>query len=176
MAQPHTKGEADAASPIFHPVLEWPIRLAGMISVLTILTVFAVIIYAIFQRYFLDTPLKWGDEMLGYLLVLMVMSGAAEALRRGDHIAIDLLSGRAKGTLRKTIDLSACIAVLIFSGMLAISGYETVLFSYDFGSYSPGYLEAPMWIPQLPVLIGSLLLGFTALLRMLAVLTGKTIK
>lgn len=141
----------------------------GGVSVLTILLIFVLIIYSIFQRYVLETPLKWGDEMLGYLLVLMVMSGAAEALRRGDHISIDLLSGRTGGLSRKMFDSLSCLAVIAFSTLLAVSSYETVLFSYDFGSFSPGYLEAPMWLPQLPLLIGSALLGVTALLRLAAI-------
>ena len=46
-------------------------------------------------------PLTWGDEMLGYLLVATVMAGAAEALRRGDHIAIDLVTSRLTGRARR---------------------------------------------------------------------------
>ena len=73
-------------------MMEWPIRIAGVLSSLLIFVSFCLMIFAIFQRYFLNTPLKWGDEMLGYLLVAIVMSGMAEALRRGDHVAIDLLT------------------------------------------------------------------------------------
>ena len=174
MAHSNSKGGADSASPVFHPILEWPIRLAGMISVVGILAVFGLIIYAILQRYLLDTPLKWGDEMLGYLLVLVVMSGTSEALRRVDHIAIDLISSRTDGVTPKAFDVFACVAAIAFCTLLAVSSYETVLFSYDFGSYSPGYLEAPMWLPQLPLVIGAALLGYAALLRLIAVLAGST--
>ncbi|MEL0206687.1 MAG: TRAP transporter small permease, partial [Alphaproteobacteria bacterium] len=73
-------------------MMEWPIRIAGVLSSLLIFVSFCLMIFAIFQRYFLNKPLKWGDEMLGYLLVAIVMSGMAEALRRGDHVAIDLLT------------------------------------------------------------------------------------
>ena len=81
--------EEPNGSPPIQKILQWPARIVGMISSLLILVIFGLIIYAIFQRYVLNTPLKWGDEMVGYLLVTLVLAGAAEAMRRGDHIAID---------------------------------------------------------------------------------------
>lgn len=162
--------EEPNGSPPIQKILQWPARIVGMISSLLILVIFGLIIYAIFQRYVLNTPLKWGDEMVGYLLVTLVMAGAAEAMRRGDHIAIDLASSRLNGLPLMFFKLFSYFAVLAFASLLAVSAYETVLFSYDFGSYSNGYLEAPMWIPQLPILIGSILLGLVALGEIISLL------
>ena len=68
------------------------VRLGAMISVALILVTFAIVIVAIGRRYVLDQPLMWGDQLIGYLLVAIVMLGAAEALRRGDHIAIEIVN------------------------------------------------------------------------------------
>jgi len=143
--------------------MEWPIRIAGVFSSLLIFVSFCLMIFAIFQRYFLNTPLKWGDEMLGYLLVAIVMSGVAEALRRGDHVAIDLLTSFFGIKIRALLTYVSYTAVLAFAVIFGISADEVVRFSYGFGSYSPGYLEAPMWIPQSTMIAGSILLGLGAL-------------
>lgn len=161
-----------SGSPFFQTIFDWPARIAGMVSVLLILLVFALVIYAIFQRYVLDTPLKWGDEMSGYLLVALVMAGIAEALRRDDHISIDLASSRLSGGWGRAARIFSFVAVIAFSSVLGTSAFETVLFSYDFGSYSPGYLEAPMWIPQLAVLIGAVLLALVAIGKIIGTLSG----
>ena len=144
-------------------MMEWPIRIAGVLSSLLIFVSFCLMIFAIFQRYFLNTPLKWGDEMLGYLLVAIVMSGVAEALRRGDHVAIDLLTSFFGIKVRALLTYLSYTAVLAFAVIFGISADEVVRFSYGFGSYSPGYLEAPMWIPQSTMIAGSVLLGLGAL-------------
>ena len=144
-------------------IMEWPIRIAGVFSSLLIFVSFCLMIFAIFQRYFLNTPLKWGDEMLGYLLVAIVMSGVAEALRRGDHVAIDLLTSFFGIKVRALLTYLSYTAVLAFAVIFGISADEVVRFSYGFGSYSPGYLEAPMWIPQSTMIAGSILLGLGAL-------------
>ena len=144
-------------------IMEWPIRIAGVLSSLLIFVSFCLMIFAIFQRYFLNTPLKWGDEMLGYLLVAIVMSGVAEALRRGDHVAIDLLTSFFGIKVRALFTYLSYTAVLAFAVIFGISADEVVRFSYGFGSFSPGYLEAPMWIPQSTMIAGSVLLGLGAL-------------
>ena len=144
-------------------MMEWPIRIAGVLSSLLIFVSFCLMIFAIFQRYFLNTPLKWGDEMLGYLLVAIVMSGVAEALRRGDHVAIDLLTSFFGIKVRALLTYLSYSAVLAFAMIFGISADEVVRFSYGFGSFSPGYLEAPMWIPQSTMIAGSVLLGLGAL-------------
>ena len=144
-------------------IMEWPIRIAGVLSSLLIFVSFCLMIFAIFQRYFLNTPLKWGDEMLGYLLVAIVMSGVAEALRRGDHVAIDLLTPFFGTKIRALLTYLSYTAVLAFAVIFGISADEVVRFSYGFGSFSPGYLEAPMWIPQSTMIAGSVLLGLGAL-------------
>ena len=96
-------------------MMEWPIRIAGVLSSLLIFVSFCLMIFAIFQRYFLNTPLKWGDEMLGYLLVAIVMSGMAEALRRGDHVAIDLLTSFFGIKIRALLTYLSYTAVLAFA-------------------------------------------------------------
>ena len=144
-------------------MMEWPIRIAGVLSSLLIFVSFCLMIFAIFQRYFLNTPLKWGDEMLGYLLVAIVMSGVAEALRRGDHVAIDLLTSFFGIKVRALLTYFSYTAVLAFAVIFGMSADEVVRFSYGFGSFSPGYLEAPMWIPQSTMIAGSVLLGLGAL-------------
>lgn len=149
------------------------VRLGAMISVALILVTFAIVIVAIGRRYVLDQPLMWGDQLIGYLLVAIVMLGAAEALRRGDHIAIELLTNRAGPRLKLAQSLLASVAVLGFSAVLGASTWESIAFARQFGSYSVGYIEIETWIPQVPVLIGSVLLGLMACLNIIRSLTER---
>ena len=158
------KEAVSAASPPARAlqILVW---FCGALSTLLIIFVLAVVTYAIIQRYALGTPLLWGDEFIGYVLVAIVMLGTAEALRKGDHIAIDLLSSRAKPPLAKALDIWANLAVLAFAVILGWSSWAAIKFAYDFEEYSSGYIEIQTWIPQAPMLAGSILLGLVAVIR-----------
>ncbi|MGB7180434.1 MAG: TRAP transporter small permease [Burkholderiaceae bacterium] len=139
------------------------VRFFGAVSSLLILIVLALVVYSVIQRYVFNTPLKWGDELAGYLLVALVMFGMAEALLSGHHIAIDLLTSRVGPRARSFVDALSSIAVLAFSLVLGISTWESIRFAHSFGSFSPGYLEVATWIPQTPMLIGAVILGLAAM-------------
>ena len=168
----NNEGAQDAPS-LPKGLLAWPAWLGGVVASLLVLATLVLVVYAILQRYFLDTPLKWGDELAGYLLVALVMLGAAETLRRGEHIAIDLVTDRVGPGLKRVLAVVANLAVIGFAVVLGLSAWESISFAYDFGSYSPGYLEVATWIPQLPMLIGAGLLILVALALLIGHVTGK---
>lgn len=164
----HEENEAGAGNaPAMVRAAEFLISIGGMLSTLLILLVFAIVAYAITQRYVLDTPLLWGDEFIGYTLVAIVMLGAAEALRRGDHISIDLLASRAGGALRTFLGALSNIAVIVFAVIIGWSAWESITFARAFGSYSVGYIEIETWIPQVPMLFGAALLILASLTRII---------
>ena len=143
------------------------LRLCGYVSALLILLVLGVMTYAIIKRYVMNSPLLWSDEFSGYMLVAIVMLGAAEALRRGDHISMDLLSARAGAKLTRVLRIWSNLAVLAFAVVLGHSTWESIRFAMDFGSYALGHIEIATWIPQLPMLLGAVLLGVAAMLQLL---------
>lgn len=161
----HGAGEARAG--LLGRLVELPVKLGGILATLLILFLLGLTAYAVAQRYLLNAPLLWSDELTGYLLVALIMCGASEAYRRGDHIAIDLVTGKAGSKLARVIGAWSDLAVLAVSVVLGWSAWEAISFARSFGSYSSGEIEIATWIPQIPLLIGALLLGLTALSRLL---------
>lgn len=142
-------------------------RVCAALGAATILLILGIVTWAVFQRYVLRSPVLGADEAIGYLLVATIMLGAAEALRRGDHVSIDILTQRAGPRAARWLAVWADLGVIGFALVLGISAWEAVSFARAFGSYSPGYLEMPMWIPQAPMLLGAALLGLVAAARIL---------
>lgn len=142
-------------------------RLGGALSSLLILVILIITAVSVFNRYFLGRPLMGVDEATGFLVVAIVMFGAAEALRRGDHIRIDLLFDRVGPRARWWLELWSLASVIVFAGLLLVTSWHTVMFSRQFGAYSTGYLSLPMWIPQSTMVAGAVLLGLAALAAML---------
>jgi len=167
------KEEAVPASSLFTKAVSSLALFSGAISAVLVVFTLAMTGYSVFQRYVLGTPLTWTDELSGFLVVAIVMLGAAEALRKGDHIAVDLLTAKATGLTRKIMDIIGYLATAIVAGVLLISGWAAVEFSWNIGVYSDGYLEAPLWIPQLFIVVGAALIGLLALGRAFDIIRNK---
>lgn len=169
---PGEREEAASASFASRWLARPVVWLGGAVSALLILAALAVTLYSIFMRYVLNAPLLWADEVTGWALVAMVMLGAAEAYRRGDHIAIDLLSSRATGRWRGAIAFVSDIGVLAFACIVGYSTWEAISFARDFGVYTSGHIVIETWILQSPILVGSALLGLMAVIRLAERLAG----
>jgi TRAP-type C4-dicarboxylate transport system permease small subunit len=148
----------------------------GIFAALAILAVLVLTAINVTGRYLFTAPLRGAEEMTGFLVVAMVMLGAAEAYRRGDHIRIDLLTERLGPTGARWVDVLSHLAVAAFAANLLRTGLHTVEFSYNFEAYSAGYLEVPMWIPQSALVIGGALLLAMALLKLIEALLSFTHK
>jgi len=166
--------EKGAANASFFPdrIVTGLVRFCGALSTALILVIFVQIVVAVTRRYLFNSPLQWNDEMIGYLLVTLVMLGSAEALRRGDHIAIDLISARLRPGLARAQRALANQSIMVFAAIVGLSIWDSITFARSFGSYSVGYIEIETWIPQMPVVLGMVLIFLTAALGLYRSLRG----
>lgn len=140
----------------------------GAVSAVMILVILVLTGANVLGRYVFTAPIRGAEEATGFLVVAVVMLGAAEAYRCGDHIRIDLLTERLGPRAAWLLDLAAHLAVILFSFNLLRTGLHTVEFSRRFGAYSAGYLQIPIWIPQSALVAGGALLLLMASLRLLS--------
>jgi TRAP-type C4-dicarboxylate transport system permease small subunit len=127
-----------------------------------------LIVYSVVMRYLLNQPVAWVDELVGYLLVATVMLAAADALLQGEHIAVDILTERLSLRGRWLTLLGGLVTVAGSAVLLAVEGVDMVRFSKMVGLMSNGYMAVPMWIPQLLVPIGAVLMGLAAVVAFVA--------
>jgi len=165
------RGDGDAPSGACPPawpgrVIGWLSQAAAVVSALLVLFTLAVTGFSVFRRYVLGRPVTWTDELSGFLVVAIVMLGAAEVLRREEHVSVDILSARATGAKRWLLAFWSNLSVAVVAGVLFFSSLDAVKFSRMIGVYSDGYLEAPLWIPQSVMLAGVGLLFLMAVARM----------
>jgi len=138
-------------------------RIGIAIAAAALLVSLALIAWSVVMRYFLNQPVTWVDELVGYLLVVSVMLAAADALQEGEHIAVDIVTEKLAPRGRRIVLLIGLVAVAASALLLAYEGYDMVSFSKTVNLLSNGYLAVPMWIPQLAVPIGALLLFAAAI-------------
>jgi C4-dicarboxylate transporter, DctQ subunit len=151
-------------------------RLVARVSLgcaaLALLASLAAIAYAVIRRYVFGAPVAWTDELVGYLLVASVMLAAADALFAGEHIAVDLLTERLGARGRQIASLFGLAMVAATALLLVFEGLGTVQFSRQVGLRSNGDLALPLWLPQLLVPVGALLLLVAAVVSFVVVVRG----
>lgn len=132
------------------------------LAAIALIASMVLIVYSVVMRYALNQPVAWIDELVGYLLVATVMLAAADTLLEGEHIAVDIVTERLSSRGRRLALLGGLVAVAASAVLLAVEGVDMVRFSRMVGLMSNGYMAVPMWVPQLLVPIGAVLMGAAA--------------
>lgn len=146
---------------------------SGLAAALLLVSL-ALVAWSVLMRYFLNQPIPWVDELVGYLLVGLVMLAAADALRRGEHISVDLVTERLGPGGRRLTAAAGQLAVLVAGVALVVGGWQTAAFSKLLGIYSTGYLAVPIYLPQLLIPLGGLLLAVAASVGLLRMAVGQS--
>jgi len=133
------------------------------LSAAAVLASLALVTWAVAMRYGFNRPPAWVDDAVGFLLVGIVMLGAAQTLRRGEHIGVDLLTSRLSPRARGWADAWAAFAALAASLVLVVNGWNTAMFSRSLGIVAEGNVEIPVFWVQLLLPLGGLMMALVAL-------------
>lgn len=127
-----------------------------------VLVSLALIGWAVLMRYVFNRPPVWVDEVVGFLLVGIVMLAAADVLRRGEHIGVDLFTANLGPRAKLWAQFWSSASVLAVAVILIVNGWRTAMFSKMLGIVTEGHLELPVYLLMLLLPLGGLLLLLTA--------------
>lgn len=133
----------------------------------------ALIAWAVLMRYAFNRPPAWVDDAVGFLLVGIVMLAAAQVLRRGEHISVDLLASRLSPPSRRWADAWAALAALAAGLVLAANGWSTAMFSRSLGIVAEGNVEIPVFWVQLALPLGGAMMALVALESLARLAAGE---
>ncbi|MBF7095634.1 TRAP transporter small permease [Alkalibacter mobilis] len=95
----------------------------------------AVIFAQVVFRYVVGSSLTWSEELGRYIFVWMSFLGMTVAMKKGSHVALDVLVQYLKGVSQKTLMVLNNLLVGFFGSVLFYSGYKLV--SLGVGQKSP---------------------------------------
>lgn len=107
-----------------------------------------------------------SDEMSGYLLVAMGFLGLGYTLKIEGHIRVDTVIMRLSPRLRSLLIATWCLAGLVYVSVLTSVFWRLVLESYTMKTTSIGLGRTPLFIPQMAMPIGVMLLGLQLLVEL----------
>jgi C4-dicarboxylate transporter DctQ subunit len=132
----------------------------------------ALIGYAVLMRYLFNAAPVWVDELVGLALVGIVMLAAAQTLRDGEHINVDLLITRLAGRAQRAAQAWAALATGMIALVLIWNGWGTAMLARMLGLLTEGALEWPTWLLMLLMPVGGALLLLAAIEALWRVLAG----
>jgi TRAP-type C4-dicarboxylate transport system permease small subunit len=138
-------------------------RAAVAVSAAGVLVSLALIAWAVAMRYALNRPPAWVDDAVGFLLVGIVMLAAAQVLRSGEHIGVDVLTSKLSPRARRWADAWAALAALAAALVLVANGWSTAMFSRQLGIVAEGNVEIPVFWVQLFLPLGGSMMALAAL-------------
>lgn len=138
-------------------------RLAYALAAMLVLMDMVLVGGSVVLRYFFSSGVRGADEIVAFSLTAIVMLSAPEVLRRHQHIAVDIVVALLPSNWKRWAQLWAAISVLAVALLLIVNGSNTVAFSRMIGSLTDGQLEWPVWMLQLFLPTGGVLLGMVAL-------------
>ncbi len=159
---------------IFSAAVAGLFTVAMAFSAVCVLVALALIGYSVVVRYFVGAPSLWIDEVVGFLVVGIVMFGAACALREGRHIGVDLVTELMSPRWQRWAQIWSMAVVLVLSIFLIVNGWQTAMFSKSIGMVTQGYLELPMYQLQLLIPLGGFLLALAAIDSLLRLACGAS--
>jgi len=137
---------------------------AGLaVAAALLLSSLALIGWAVAMRYGLNRPPVWTDDAVSFMLVAIVMCSAAQVLRRGEHIGVDVFTEKLDGRAGRAVRAWGTLATLAVAVILVAIGWQTAMQSRTFGIVTEGHLELPVWWLMLLMPLGGALLGLVAL-------------
>lgn len=136
--------------------------LALACSALAVLVSLVLIGWSVLMRYVFNNAPIWVDEVVGFMLVGIVMLAAADVLRRGEHIGVDLFTAHLSGRRKLLVQAWSSLSVLAVTLILIVNGWQTAMFSKMLGIVSEGHLEWPVYWLMLMLPLGGVLMLLTA--------------
>ncbi len=99
------------------------------------------------------------DAYAGYLMAGAGFLALAHTLKRGEHIRVTLLVGRLTGAWRRGFELWSLFAAGLLALLSAVYSVRVAWQSWRFHDVSTGNDATPLWIPQLAMALGTVVLA-----------------
>jgi TRAP-type C4-dicarboxylate transport system permease small subunit len=102
--------------------------------------------------------LRGSDAYAGYCMAAASFLALAHTLKRGEHIRVTLFLERFGGRFKRPLDLWCHAAGTFFCAALAVYSVRLVWQSRAFNDISQGNDATPLWIPQIAMALGAMVL------------------
>lgn len=138
--------------------LEAVYRGAAYLAALLLVATLAMVLTGIAGRI-LAFHVPGTDAYAGYCMAGSGFLALAHTLKRGEHIRVSLLLGEAGSARHHALELWSLGVATLLSALFAYFSVRLAYQSWDFNDISTANDATPLWIPQLSMAAGTLVLA-----------------
>jgi TRAP-type C4-dicarboxylate transport system permease small subunit len=145
---------------------------AAALAAVFMVLLLAMVLLSIFGRQF-NFHVPGTDAYAGYMMAAAGFLALAHTLKRGEHIRVTLLLSALKGRARRGVEIWALAAA---SALAVLSAYYSCRLSwqsYSFHDISTASDATPLWLPQLSMAVGTVILAVAFIDELVLELRGQ---
>lgn len=145
---------------------------AAALAALFLVGLLLMVLLSIVSRQ-LNFHVPGTDAYAGYLMAASGFLALAHTLKRGEHIRVTLLVNALKGRWKKGLELWALGAASLLALLFAFYSCKLAWQSRAFHDISTASDATPLWIPQLAMALGTVVLAVAFIDELVLELRGR---
>jgi TRAP-type C4-dicarboxylate transport system permease small subunit len=130
---------------------------AAWLAALAMIGVLAMVLASIVTRQ-LGINFQGTDAYAGYSMAAAGFLALAHTLKHNEHIRVTLLLGRLRGRALHALEMWALSAATLLAALFAWYSIRLSWNSHAFNDVSTGNDATPLWIPQIAMALGAVIL------------------
>ncbi|WP_309684001.1 TRAP transporter small permease subunit [Polaromonas sp.] len=128
----------------------------------------------------LDRQFAWSlrgtDMYAGYCMAASGFLALAHTLKKGEHIRVTLMLNALKGRARRALELWAMAAATALASLFAWYSVKLSINSWQFHDVSTGNDATPLWIPQITMGVGAVILMIAFIDELVLEISGRRVQ
>jgi TRAP-type C4-dicarboxylate transport system permease small subunit len=130
---------------------------AAALAALCMVGTLVMVLLGMIDRY-VTINFRGTDMYAGYFMAGAGFLALAHTLKQGEHIRVTLLLNALSPTMQKWLERFSLFVAVLLSGLLAFYSLKLVVQSFQFNDVSTGNDATPLWLPQIGMALGTLVL------------------
>jgi TRAP-type C4-dicarboxylate transport system permease small subunit len=147
---------------------------AAYLAALFLIGTLIMVLLGIFGRL-LDFQVRGTDAYAGYFMAGSGFLALAHTLTRGEHIRVTLILEHAGVTAKRWLERWSLAVAVLLTVAFAWFSMRLAWQSHQFHDISTGNDATPLWIPQLSMAIGNVVLAIAFIDLFVGELTGTRV-
>ena len=148
---------------------------AAALAALFMVGLLAMVLLSILGRQ-LHFHLPGTDAYAGYLMAAAGFLALAHTLKRGEHIRVTLVLSALKGRWKRGLEIWAFGFATALASMFAFYSCRLAWQSHTFHDISTSNDATPLWIPQIAMAVGTVILAIAFLDELVLEISGKRVE
>jgi TRAP-type C4-dicarboxylate transport system permease small subunit len=130
---------------------------AAWAAALMMVGTLVMVVLGMIDRY-VSINFRGTDMYAGYCMAAAGFLALAHTLKKNEHIRVTLLLNAVSPAAKKALEIWSLSAAVFLSGLFCFYSIRLSYQSWDFNDISTGNDATPLWIPQIGMALGALVL------------------